>query len=125
MASVRNFESSKNKQLLLRAHSLRNATQVLPRSPKFLLAAIFRRNGCIQVLRRLDCSHSTHVDDDHLLGRSRGVSLYEFRRAFASALGASAAADTSGGGWWSCEDRSLSTSSLLDCGRRPRRTSAD
>ena len=41
MGPVRNFESSKNKQLLFRVHSLRNATQVLRGSPKFLLAPIF------------------------------------------------------------------------------------
>jgi len=41
MGAVRNFECSKNKQLLFCVHSLRNATQVLRGSPKFLLAPIF------------------------------------------------------------------------------------
>jgi hypothetical protein len=41
MVAVRNFEYSKNKQLIVRVHSSRNATQLLQGSPKFLLGLIF------------------------------------------------------------------------------------
>jgi len=44
---VRNFEYSKNKQLIVRVHSSRNATQLLQGSPKFLLALIFSWNSAV------------------------------------------------------------------------------